>query len=109
VLRRLLLVQMAITLMGCAAEPKDVTMFSDFPQYYASILVGGQPGKCLVVESPLSIRSFIPCGSVVGFIRDEVHPPAGGSLYVGLRGDDNTATWRALNNELTVAGFRPTF
>jgi hypothetical protein len=86
----------------------QILLTTDGSLYYAAIMVGAMPGQCLVVATPLKIRSFMPCGEVVSFIRDKVHAPIGGSLMVIWRGDENMAKWKELNGQLADAGFKPT-
>jgi len=104
-LRYLLMATTAILLSACASDPKDVAIFGDSPMYYASVLVGARPGKCLVVV--IDVRSFIPCKDVTAFIKHKVHPPANAPILVVPRKDQDIPAWKALRAELVSAGYNP--
>src|ERR1700722_11908489 len=107
ILPRITILLLTCLLEACATEPLDVAVFPDSPPYYASVLVGARPHKCLVVIGPTGTRSFMPCSQVIAFVRDHVHPPAHAPVQVVLRTDDDQPAFDALCADLIGAGFDP--
>jgi hypothetical protein len=104
---RLSLAVFAVAVCGCATEPHDVAIFSHSADYWAGILVGAKPSRCLFVDAAHDQRTYMACDGVAAYVRDHLHAPAGAKLLVVPRAAGDWPMWKALNASLTAAGFSP--